>query len=313
MNFNIIPLKGEKDSYSKKDVRHHFNKWKNDKFYNKPIPPNVNTAMLTGIHPIEKDIQIVVLDFDSNKIGPPMNAHRLNAEMCKVDLKPYMVRKTGNGGYHFIYLCDTNIIIHNQHGRGITPYWTVAFMGTVKDIDVRGEGGLVFWDCKFLDTDYYGTLWYRSDEHITSSKLLWSKIESFRPPPKVRLGYFSGTTLISCDTRTTDVNDNINNVNCESYGIPFDYFHIFNKFRKEIQDIWTGKEIILKTHNEYKIWGIFWRECLSKGMPDGVIMDRLLSGVQPEFDEEETILQLRCLKYKYKCPSIDYYRTVFRN
>jgi len=309
MNFNVIPLKGEKDSYSKKDVRHHFTKWKNDKFYDKPIPLNVNTAMLTGVHPIEKDIQVVVLDFDVVKGHKPDLIH-LHSVMDTYNLLPYMVRRTGNGGYHFIYLCDTKVIIRNQHNRKLIEYVQKKFGPDIKDIDVRGEGGLVFWDCKFSDTDEYDTIGYKVERKIDSSVYMRDFINGIRPPPKVRLGYFSGTSLISCDTRTTDVDANINNTNSWKYGIPSDYFHVFNTFRKEIQDIWTGKEIIMKTDNEYKLWGIFWRECLSNGMPYDIIMSRLNSGIQPEFDEDETILQLRCLKYKSKRPSKEYYESV---
>ena len=170
MKFNIVPLIGKRNSYPKND-KNKFPKWKKANFYTSPIPDDVNTMMITGIHPLKPSIQIVVLDFDGPSHGAVSWKGYISilSSMTSNGLRPYMIRKTGNGGYHFIYICDIEKIMRNEHRKGLTDDAKKLFADSVGDIDIRANGGLVFWDCKFSDTDEYATIWEDIELIITSS------------------------------------------------------------------------------------------------------------------------------------------------
>lgn len=310
MKFNIIPLLGKRDSYPKND-RSKFPKWKKTDFYTDPIADNVNTMMMTGIHPLNPSVQIIVLDFDGpshGKVGWKGLASILHI-MRKNKLEPHMVRETGNGGFHLIYICDTEKILRNEQRRGLTEDALKLFK-SVGDIDIRANGGLVFWDCKFSDTGEYTTVYKQSGINITSSIVLSEFVDSLRPD--INTVKTSKTIdLKSAERKLVVSKEDITMYNCENHGIPKRYFYIFNQFRQAVKDMWTGTYIITKTYNEFRKWSIFWRECLSKGFPEYVVINRLRTGIQPEYDEEDTMAQLKCLKFKNIVPKWKYYYNVF--
>lgn len=310
MKFNIIPLKGERDTYTKNSPS-KFPMWKNTEFYTDPIPDNVNTMMMTGIHPIHTDLQILVLDFDGPSHGAVgwKGLSSILHQLKLVDLEPYMVRRTGNGGFHLIYICDTIEIFRNEHNRGLNNKATLMFNNNVGDIDIRANGGLVFWDCKFSDTDKYYTLSTKRELEMTSSERMREFVDSLREKESLRV---KGSLVpISKECKVIEKDINITMDNCEEYNIPIKCYYRFNQLRQATKDIWLGKYIITKSYNEFRKWGIFWRDCLSRGFPEYVVINRLRTGVQAEYDETDTLEQLKCLKYKTVIPNNKYYFKVF--
>lgn len=312
MKFNIVPLIGKKDTYPKDDVKKNFPKWKKVDFYTDPIPKDANTMMMTGIHPLYPTLQIVVLDFDGmdHKAVGWSGLTRILHAVRKVNLEPYMIRKSGNGGFHLIYICDIEEVLRNEHKKGLSDDAIDKFGNFVEDIDVRANGGLVFWDCKFTDTDEYITITEQDELNITSSVMVKEFVDSLRKKEIIKTGT-KPVLRSKIKSGKVKAGIEISMYNCKEYGIPEKHFHKYNVLRRAVKDIWTGTYIIDKGYNEFRKWGVFWRECLSRGIPEYVILNRLRSGVQPEYDEEDTLTQLKCLRFRNITPKSEYYFSVF--
>lgn len=308
MKLHIIPLKGKKDSYGKAEAGKYFPSWKKAKLWKKEIPSDANTVLITGNHPTLNSLQIVVLDYDGIDHGMVSwdSLSEIQKSLDEYGLEPYMIRRSGNGGFHFIFVCDNNKKIKNQHRRKLKRD-VIKKLG-VEDIDVRGNGGLVYFDCKFTDTDYYRTILKQPTYKINSSIALLNYVNEKRPEEIKSFGSVPTSTPIYADLGKRPI---INYDNNRRYGIPDEYINHFNLLRQAVQDIWTGAYIITKSQNEFRKWAIFWRECLYYEIPENVIMARLKTMVQPEFEEKETEMQLKFMRYKYTKPSDKYYRTVF--
>lgn len=274
MRPNLIPL-GKKDELTKKEATQRLPRWQTyqTKYFEFPVSINSNKILICGKLP-DADVQLVVFDFDG-KVDLSVCIPILNSlALEKKDIIIYQI--TGNGGIHLGFLMDMEEPIFNIQKKTLKKELHEKYPA-LKSIDIRANGGLIFWNCKFKDTNEYKGYY---------TKFVMEKvIDSFGFHNKLDL-------LYEPDIKSNPI----------IYSKP--RFDGPPNIRNPIKAIWNGSFVIQSGQSdEFQYWSVFWRECLSCGITQEKIIEHLRTGIQPEFDEQETLFQLKYQKYLNIRPS----------
>jgi hypothetical protein len=201
-----------------------------------------------------------------------------------IDLSTMIVR-TGSGGLH-LYFWILQTIISNKTGKESNLTEVARLMG-LKEVDVRGEGGIVFapGDDFTNDPEIHHAHPYQIVNDVEIAEIMESEYNSL-----------------------------LENLMIEKKTIQDTNFG--RSMRRGFLDILEGKFKIdhITQHetglDEYLYWEGFWREYINcVGKPEkGYIQ---LQQTQPEFDAQETTRRIPYIKSPEKCPSRVFYNKLF--
>ena len=143
VKLNIIPF-GHRgvDKKPGKGEKNPLESWR--EYQNRLCPRKLgrtdNAALICGKVPGE-NYQVIVLDFDGQFGATAYRDIVMILEEHDLE-KFYMVSWTGNRGFHFVYITDIEVLINNKQKKTLKEG---IFPRQVKKIDVRGNGGLIYF------------------------------------------------------------------------------------------------------------------------------------------------------------------------
>jgi len=236
-----------------------------------------NVLCVTGKIP-DQDKSLVVIDFDGEQskediewIGRVLRQHKLFFSK---------VVRTGNGGTHFYIMTEYHSPIFNIHSRKLKVDW---FPRCVTHVDIRGEGGIVFYPpTKFIDSPFqYQEIW------SISKNGYWFTIPTNDIHIFINDIYLPPETTINRDLTHCAPN----NTTSGSSDSRISYF------RKPIRDLLSpgahniGRLAAETGKRELLYWKAIWLEAKIYHISVDVIF-ALLEQYQPTFDKVETLRQL---------------------
>ncbi len=272
---NLVPF-GRQDVTKK---GHDLPDWKiyQTKRYEGGIAWYNNMLCITGKIPgIEKSI--IVFDFDGNQTTDDLKS--IGEMLRKHDVMFSMVIRTGNMGSHFYVATKPKPAITNIHNRKLKVDW---FPKCVNHVDVRGEGGIVFFPpTKFSDSpESYKEIWKLSKDgfmlEIQNSKILKFIDDIYMHPDSISKKEEKFISPDNNDKGTFD--EKIRNM------------------RKPLRDLVSpGARNIERISNEtgkkeFLYWKALWIEAKTNKINVDTMFD-LLAKYQPSFDKATTICQL---------------------
>ena len=244
------------------------------------IPVKTNGSIITGKtissqkHGVVGlyDYCLTVIDFDV-KNGDSLYASQL-PHICKQT----MLVQTGGGGIH-AYFFIKDAIVKNQNHPNVK-------MNNLKQIDIRGEGGIIFAPgCKFTDHNQPYKL-LNNLEPLLIDNGTYLKIMGELLTPKA----------VKIDTK--NMRQGFIDIIYGIYKVP------------HVKDEITGVE-------EFSIWKAFYREVNGCGINNNDIWRiwNFNKTLQPEFDQLKAKVQISKIKTDIlnKRPSKDFYRRLFPN
>jgi len=276
IKLNLVPF-----GHRGKDKKEEFfpEQWKQyqTKMCEKKIGIDDNVVLITGRVP-GTDYQVVVLDFDGHLGMDDFYSITAVFGSKKDDFltKFCCSQETGNCGLHFLYLCDNEVEIRNVQDRVLKP---LVFNNRVKKVDVRGNGGFVFWNStEFSDSEQpYHLIGYNGG-FIVSSKSMQTYIESLYTKPLPKHVIPAMMEDIIEDVRIL-VDDRIK-------PLRYPLRRLIMKGAPEIEELSQQSGEI-----EELYWKALWLEVLNKGVPVELVK-RLLARYQEHYDEAVTDHQL---------------------
>jgi hypothetical protein len=277
IKFNLVPF-GKRGKDRKGET--FPNGWREyqNRYYDGEITEDDNVVLITGKLP-GQDIQVVVLDFDGCFDLKSMGDILKGLNLIDRDLPSlvYQIIDTGNKGKHFIYLCDMEVEIRNTQKR---KHKEKYFPIKIKGIDVRGNGGLVYYPpTHFIDSKQeYKRYITRPTPKIISSNVIQKFINRVYEKKKPKYKYKPD---IKKDIQVI-YNDRISSLRKPLRDL-------VSEGARDIEDIADETGVL-----EFLYWKALWLEAMHHDI-SVELMTRLLSRYQDSYDHAETMHQLNYL------------------